>query len=270
MEFWQRLHEGDQQKLGEQVSELARYEPERHIEPVLEPKLSVDDAARAERLLGRLETETAEARENVANQLVALGSGVLPLIRKRAASANGGELRRRLEQVLGRFPTLEFVARRLKDKGKVGEPLPIHFALRNISPTTVQILPSLDGSEEQMRYPRYSLEVRDEKGEAQKLAKGRGPRCGFMNPIKVLDFETLEPWEETNPFGFGTSGISMNGWIPQRPGTYTLIAVYDATGVVPDEWKGAVKQMDPQAQQLLEAMPRGRFESNRLTIIVEP
>ena len=153
-----------------------------------------------------------------------------------------------------------------KPRGKVGEPLPVRFSLRSLWDAPVRILPSLDGSA-LGRFPRYYVLVFDENGEEQKPDK-LGV-CGFTNPLHPTDFITLQPGESCDPMGPGTFGHYMLRWLPTRPGTYTLEAIYDATGRVPDQWKGSVDKMDPQSLELLKGMPRGRYGAKRVTIVVD-
>jgi hypothetical protein len=267
LDSWQELHEGRERRNAESY-ELTRYDPERKITPLGFPALSSEDLAKAKRLIARLGQPEVAARDEGVRELAALGRGVLPVVRDQLATAKESELRGRLEAVVERFPKVEFVARNLKARGKAGQPLPLGFALRNISDSKVQILPSL-GAPGRTSYPRYLLEIRDEKGDVMKPPKGP-ITCSFENPVEERDFITLEPGEEYDPFGAGTWGHVLLPWIAERAGTYTVQAVYDATGDVPDGWKGSATTMDPRVQRRLEAMPRRRFESNRLTIEVEP
>jgi hypothetical protein len=267
IEWWQENIKGTKKLLDKpRIFELARFESERRVRTIVEPRLSSDDLVKAERLIGCLGDERVEAREKTVAELVAIGRGVVPIILERAGKAKDSEIRGRLQEVIHRFPKVEFVIRALKANGKVGEPLPVGFALRNIFSDKIQILPTLSGSTS--RYPRYVIEVVDGKGQIQKPKPTSG--LGLGNPLNKRDFVTLESGEETDPFGPGSFGHPMVEWVPEHPGTYTLVAVYDATGDIPDAWVGSERRMDAEVQRLLETMPRGRIVSNRLTIVVEP
>jgi len=266
IELWQQLSKGEK-KPTESILELVRYEPERRIRPLPPSDLTQEDRAKAEQLIGRLKEDQVADRTKVVSSLVDLGRGVLPLIRDRIAGANDPEVAGRLKEVLEAFPKVEISVRKLGANGSVGKPCPISFALRNLTDSRIQVLPSLGGLN---RYPRYTIEIRDEKGDLQNPSKGPRVICGFENPIDPWDFVTLEPGEECDPFGPGTMGHALSPWIPERPGTYTVVAAYDASGDVPDAWKGSIVAMEARAHKLLTAMPRGRFESKRLTIVIDP
>lgn len=266
IEMWQQSFKGE--KMPNKYSyELVRYERDRKLTPVPQVILDPGGEIAAARLIPRLSAEKLEDREKAVKELIGMGRGVIPLLRSQREEAREPELRGRIEQVLERFPKIEFLVRQLRTTAKVGEPLPIEFALRNVTDSKIQILPSLGGLS---RYPRYSIELRDEKGELQSSSKAASVICTNENAIELRDFITLEPGEETNPFGPGSLEIAMHPWVPRVPGTYTLTALYDASGNVPEEWKGSAPRMDPRCERLLREMPRGRFETNRLNIKVEP
>lgn len=266
-DYWQTSTMGSKTPLEKPWRrELARFEPKRKVTPLAIPPLSPEARRAAEDLLGRMSTPDVGIREKAADDLFALGRSVEPLLRDAIGRASDPEVEARLRQVVERFPKLEFTARLLREKGKVGEPLPVGFALRNLAPASVQILPSLDGSAVG-RSPRYLLSILDEQGVAQQ--PDRIPFCGHVNRLLRRDFVTLESGEEFDPLGPGSFGHYLLRWAPSRPGIYTLDAVYDATGKVPEAWQGS-GAMDPAALKMLEAMPRGRYEAKRLTIVVEP
>ncbi len=266
-EYWQTSTKGKKTPLEKPWRrELARFEANRKVVPPRPPPLAPEARIAADRLLQRLADPAVDVRENAAAGLFALGAGVSPLLRESLETAADPELRARLRQLLDRFPKLEFTARLLRDKGKVGQPLPVAFALRNIAPEAVRVVPSLDGSA-LGRSPRYDLRILDERGVPQQ--PDRIPFCANVNRLRLRDFVTLQPGEEVDPLGPGSFSHALLAWTPSRPGTYTLDAVYDATGKVPDAWQGS-GELDPAARKLLEAMPRGRYEAPRLTIVVEP
>jgi hypothetical protein len=262
-ENWDVLESGERR--NDQTYELTRYEPERHVTPLAPARFTAEDRANAERLVASLQDPQVDVREKAMSGLVAIGRGVVPFIREQAANAKDPELRGRLEQVLKRVPRVELLVRKLKDRGKVGEPLPLRVALRNISDSKVAILPSL-GRGPGASWVRYDLEIRDEKGVTQEpRPTKKGYICAFVNPLKVEDFVTLASGEECEAFGPGTDGHRMHPWIPSSPGTYTVSAVVDT-----EAWKKSPAEVDQQIFRLLEAMPRGRFESNSLVLVVDP
>lgn len=247
--------------------DLVRFEPARRGVPVEIPALHEADRKEVDALLVRLGDPAVEVREKAAADLLSKGRGILPVLRSAAAKAADPELQARLRHVRDRFPALEFTARKTRERGQVGRPLPLSFALRNISLDPVRIVPALDGSAF-ARFPRYGLVVRNEEGVEQQ--PDRIPFCGTLNPLRARDFVELAPGEEVDPLGPGSFSHSLLRWTPTRPGTYTLEAAYDATGKIPDAWKGSAAEMAPNVRAMLEAMPRGRYEAPRLTIVVEP
>jgi hypothetical protein len=267
LEYWQESTLGRKTPLEKPYRrDLARFEPKRVVRPLEVPPLSADERAAADRLLDRLSDPAVDVRSKAAVDLFARGRGVMPLLRDALAKTADPEVRARLRSVLDRFPALEFTARLTREKGQVGRPLPLAFALRNLSSEPARIVPAIDDSDV-ARSPRYLLKILDDRGVPQEPKEI--PFCAHVNPLLASDFVTLEPGEEFDPLGPGSFGHYMLRWTPSRPGTYTLDATYDATGKIPEAWKGA-GELDPAALRMLEAMPRGRYEARRLTIVVEP
>jgi hypothetical protein len=242
--------------------DLARFEPTRGIVPVAVPALSAEERKTVELLLGRLSEPDVDARQKAAADLFALGRGVIPWLRE----SEDPEVRARVRQVVERFPALEYSAHLTRAKGKVGRPLPVRFALRNIASGPVQIVEAVEGSAEG-RSPACLLTILDERGVEQRLQKRA--ECGNSNRLLRRNFVTLESGEDFDPLGPGTWRHPLLDWTPARPGVYTIDAVYDATGKIPDAWRGT-GHLTPEIQKRIEAMPRGRYEAKRLTIIVEP
>jgi hypothetical protein len=268
LEYWQSSGTGGKKPLARPYRrELARFEPRRRAVPVEIPPLPAADRKIAEEFLVRLTDPAVDVRLRAAADLFGLGRGVTPMLREALEKTADPETRGRLREVLDRFPKLEFSAHLVREKGKVGEPLPVRFALRNLSPEALRIVPSIDGSEVG-RFPRYLLTILDDQGVEQRPPK-RTRFCGHLNRLEGRDFVRLEPGEEFDPLGPGTFGHALLSWTPLRPGVCTLDAVYDATGRIPEDWQGSGR-MGQDALWMLEAMPRGRIEAKRLTIVVEP
>src|SRR5687767_9974498 len=104
----------------------------------------------------------------------------------------------RLKQDLHLLPTVQLAARPTRPQGKVGQPLPVCFGLRNMTSEKLDSVPSLDDSDGG-RSPRYSVVVRDDKGVEQKPKAAWV--CAHVNPLVKGDFVTLLPGEEFDPLG---------------------------------------------------------------------
>jgi len=145
--------------------------------------------------------------------------------------------------------------------GKVGEPLPVRFSLRNTGDAPFDVIPALDASDVGWRYPKIDIKI-EKVGEGPVSIPSPG-RCGVMNSLNTRDLRQLRPGEALDPFGPGTFGHQKLTWAPDAPGTYRVWLVYDFGDHT--DWA----QADDAIRPLLETVPTGSYRSPVVEVKVE-
>lgn len=261
IEKWRESARGIKKEIPRAYSyELARFVPERRIPDP--PRLTEAQEREAALLVGRLSDESPETREGAARSLAALGRGVIPFLAERQRHERSPEVRARIVDLLDCFKPLEVVGRLARERIKVGERLPVEFRVRNISERPISVLPALDASDVGWRHPKCELEIRDERGSRQDL---KIQRCASVNSLLARDFVELLPGESLPPFWH-----YLLEWKPDRAGTYTVRFTYDTSSGDPKDWRVRREGEDPELIKLLDQLPKGRFESAVLKVVVQP
>ena len=144
---------------------------------------------------------------------------------------------------------------------RLGEVPEVFATIRNNTDDEVRLVPALDGSSDEMRYPYVTFALVSPEG-----APAPGPlfRCGNTNNIVPEDLQVVPAGGTFNP---------LQGWTRLRegqfpvPGPYQIQLVYDTRGE-PKRWygfMGPLKQKREIRQRLTE-VPRMVLTSNTLEV----
>ncbi len=271
------------------VYELAAFGPK----PVVSyPTLTQVQRERAEQLIDRLGNNDPQVVEQARQELLSLECAVLPLLFERVDNGHEPVAQAHVRTLIEHFGSLSVVGHARKNRIRLGEALPVEFRIRNDFPIPVRVLPSLDASDLPRClscYPRYVIEIRNDSGDPIEVDPPIG--CGNIDPLLSRNFVELQPGEEMDPFrGAVPYMVGVDPpeqldpayarpwlrhytlrWGPAKPGKYTIRCIYDVSGKVPDEWyrfRFGHGGFGPELVRLLKNMPRGRFESNSITVEV--
>jgi len=130
----------------------------------------------------------------------------------------------------------------------------------NVSEAAHSVMPCLDGSIVQWRYPHYELEVLDAQGQPPPRA-GMG-RCGNVNPWRTRDFVSLRPGEV-----FRTRAPTY--YLPHRPGTYRVCLKYTAKRDL--SLKGlSLGENEKGVAELMKTVWEGTAISNWIEVRIAP
>lgn len=165
-------------------------------------------------------------------------------------------------------PPIEIVATVDRARIRVGDPLPVTFAIRNRSDRPVAVLPSLDNSDNGVRYPIIDIEIRDRRG--RRLETPRPAGCGWINRLTIEDFRWLAPGQTFDLFGGNGFAHYMLDWRPAERGHYTVKLVYDLRFATMDDAALGFNKSPayPDATALVPLLPRGLYESELIEIDV--
>lgn len=152
-----------------------------------------------------------------------------------------------------------------------GERVRFTLTIRNASTEEVAMAGVLDGSESCIRYPHYRVQVAGPPGFVEPAAP---PVCGIVAPLLAADMRLLAPGEGFDPTapGAGPDPLKLRGLehFPfELSGRYEFWVVVSTQSDREDDWLGLSEY--PQKAPALERLrrvPRLRFESNRLAIVV--
>ncbi len=269
------------------VYELATY-GRRHLTRPECAEYSPRERAVVEELINMLADSDRAIARYARAQLSHCDYRLLPLLFEHVDLHRVSPLEMEIQDLIEQFGTLTVTARASKPRMHTGELLPIEFRIRNDFPIPVEIIPVQEGSD-WGRYPRYVIDVWDPDG---KRIEFRLPRaCGNINELRETDFVQLLPGEELDPF-FGQTpyrpGVDppefprrsanfhcwhdlLEAWRPYRPGVYTVRCIYDVSAAPDGAWRARWEPHEARQAiiQRLRSMPRGNFQSNTVTIIVD-
>jgi hypothetical protein len=137
--------------------------------------------------------------------------------------------------------------------GRVGQPFPLRFAVRDVGAVPVDAIVSLDASDVGWRYPKIGVEFVDPRGHV--VEREIIGRCGLMNPLTAADLRELRPGEALDPFGPGSFSHEALSFTPDRRGTWTVRFTYDTSGAT--GWD----PVDPDAPKLVPTVPAGAYRA---------
>lgn len=174
------------------------------------------------------------------------------------------DLTARLQGILESFPKLKLVVTSNANAYKPGDKLDLRIRIRNISPSKVRVVGSLDGSCTGSRFPRYTAQILDDTGAECTLDFGK--RCGNMNGLREKDFVGLAPGEEFDPYtrvdeyGFFRH-YALDRWSVPKAGKYTLVFTADFAETEPGKWDGwgSAEPMAAKIRDLLEGVPKTKL-----------
>lgn len=148
----------------------------------------------------------------------------------------------------------------------VGERPNLQIQIMNVSNETVEFVPPLDGSWHHWRYPRMSLEVHDENGNACPVTLGG--RCGNMNPVLPKDIRRLDP-QVTATFSIGWP---FREYCFEEAGRYSLTLSYDLRAPNADAWaiagRASRDKVSAKVAKRLKHIPKLLLNTQPLTVKV--
>ena len=167
-----------------------------------------------------------------------------------------------------------------RDEIAPGENPGCRVRIKNVSQMPVMVVGFLDGSDDRTRMPYCVYEI---EGPPQPTNTPGLSTCGFeggSRPPETLDFVTLEPGEEFDPFRKPSSGKKHPAvlaadmpwpWL-RTPGTYTVRFSYSTASNDLQHWFGNARNPgeDEVARvvKLLETVPLVTIQSNPVTLVV--
>lgn len=122
----------------------------------------------------------------------------------------------------------------------------IRAELRNVSKQPVLVLPTLDGSALERRYPTIRVRVNDETD--RRFGNLVRPWCGVMNPLRADQFVELAPGEALPiRVPFARSGMTA--------GDYDLVVTYDSSPAKDRQFYGtATSRTDEEEARIRDAL----------------
>lgn len=148
---------------------------------------------------------------------------------------------------------------------QMGETPEVSVEITNLSPSNVNFIGSLDGSDVRWRFPHcyFTIEKpREDKPESW-------GRCGNMNTLRPEDFIQVKRNESFNPYlSKGSSGFFSSYEIGRKanfriPGTYRIQFHYSTLSDDIEEYLGDdYKSKRSQLKRLLQDVPKVKLESN--------
>ena len=158
---------------------------------------------------------------------------------------------------------LEVLAIPLKAAVAPRAPLPIAFFVVNRSDEMLLALPSLDGSDEEWRFPKIAVEAFDTRGQRVPTeAPERHRRCGNVNDLDAADFVLVPPGGAID-LTVDDRSFGIDAYAPLVPGQYTFRLRYDLSFV---GWDRA--EHSPGTDDLIPLLPRGIYFSEPITLQV--
>jgi len=153
---------------------------------------------------------------------------------------------------------------------RVGTPVSIAVEVRNVSDQPVWIVGVVDGSEEGIRYPRYSPQV-TLAGEV--VARPPAPEDPLVGPLRLVDFRRLKAGEAFDPTARSSGAAylpisTFSNFLAVQPGRYQFSLVLSTESQSPEQWLGRFGQ-DAERAGVLERIaivPRQTIRSNLLEV----
>jgi hypothetical protein len=151
--------------------------------------------------------------------------------------------------------------------------VPVEVELRNEGSEEIWMVGVVDGSEEGLRYPRWTPAV---TCEGRLVASPRPAEDPLVGPLRPQDFRRLAPQESFDPTRpeQGCAYLPLStfaGFSPAEPGVYRFTLELSTASPSPDEWLGRFGQDGTRAEvlALVARVPHLTVTSNPFEVLVE-